>query len=419
MPFSHVLAGQQFTDANFAGTAYANEQTGFPKALEKIVEHVANAYRSASSTSLAVGTGAKTLTVAANRPFAVGQPVRIASTADPVNTFMDGSVTAYTDATGVMTVQVTSAKGTGTFASWMLSIGGYAQVVASPSPLPVASGGTGASTADAALTNLGALKTANNLSELTASAATVRTNLGLGTVAVESTLPLAKGGTGATTAAAARTNLGLGAVAADNVVPIVRGGTGAADAPTARTNLGLSVLATTSIVPVANGGTGAADAATARTNLGLGTVAVESTLPVAKGGTGATTPAQARANLGLTNGPTKPRYTRMNIYGTIGTYYDVLPVTSGSGYLNAINVYFKTDDPSHYVSGCNLEITVDGVAQIIPISRWDYNNDPSVAPGTNTGFMPFDVRFNSSLRIRCSRQDGNTEVILTCTWSLD
>ena len=75
MPFNHVLAGFQFTDANFAGTAYANEQTGFPKALEKIVEHVANAHRSASSTSLAVGTGAKTLTVAANRPFAIGQPV--------------------------------------------------------------------------------------------------------------------------------------------------------------------------------------------------------------------------------------------------------------------------------------------------------------------------------------------------------
>lgn len=76
------------------------------------------------------------------------------------------------------------------------------------------------------------------------------------------------------------------------------------------------------VVPIANGGTGATSAANARTNLGItpenigaadedhkhsaaditsGTMSVSRlpTITVAKGGTGATTAAQARVNLGL------------------------------------------------------------------------------------------------------------------------
>lgn len=389
MPFSHVLAGTQFTDANFAGTAYANEQTGFPKALEKIVEHVANAWRSASSTSLTVGTGAKSLTVSANRPFAIGQPVRIASASDPVNTFMDGIVTAYTETTGAMTVQVSSTKGTGTFASWWVSVGGFAQVVASPSPLAITNGGTGASTADAALTNLGAMKGTNNLSELT-NVANARTTLGLGTVAIESTVPLTKGGTGATTAAAARTNLGLGSVALDNVVPLARGGTNASDA------------------------------ATARTNLGLGTVAIESTVPVAKGGTGATTAVQARVNLGITLGPTRPRYNRLTVIGPNGTYSDLIPLTSGAGYLNGINVYFPAYGGSTYSSYCNIEVTIDGgTAQVLDVQAGDFNTTPHEPPGTVTGFIPLHLRFSTSIRVRGARTAGNAEVIFTAAWALD
>ena len=143
----------------------------------------------------------------------------------------------------------------------------------------VANGGTGATTAAAARTGLGAAASGAN-SDITSLS-------GLTTA-----LSLAQGGTGATTAAAARTNLGLGTIANQNANSVaITGG---------------SITAITDLA-VADGGTGASTAAAARTNLGAAASGSNSDLTslsglttplsIGQGGTGASTAGGARANL--------------------------------------------------------------------------------------------------------------------------
>lgn len=119
--------------------------------------------------------------------------------------------------------------------------------------------------------------------------------MGLGDLASESVAPVAMGGTGATTASQARTNLGL-AISTD-VQPYSINTTELTAA------LATAKIADVKAILAYDDGTNAAafaTIATIRTLLGLGTLYPEnSPLAVAKGGTGSTTAADARTSLGL------------------------------------------------------------------------------------------------------------------------
>lgn len=225
--------------------------------------------------------------------------------------------------------------------------------------LAVADGGTGASTAANARTNLGVAigsdvqaynagladiaglaKTDGNLivgngtNWVAESGSTARTSLGLGTIATQNSnsvtitggsisgitdLAVADGGTGASTAADARTNLGV-AIGSD----VQAYNAGLADiAGLAKTDGNLIVGNGTNWV--------AESGSTARTSLGLGTIATQNSnsvtitggsitgitdLAVADGGTGASTAADARSNLGLVIGTNVPSPTGTGASGT-------------------------------------------------------------------------------------------------------
>jgi len=148
MSFPVTLNGRTYTIADFEGTNYVD---GFPDALEDFVTQAGDIYNSTSTSSVAIGTGSKTFTTAdSDKPYQAGTPLRIADAAAPETNFLDCIVTSYSGTT--LVVDVFGFAGSGTISDWTINIGGAKTV---DGTLPIAQGGTGATTASAAADNLG------------------------------------------------------------------------------------------------------------------------------------------------------------------------------------------------------------------------------------------------------------------------
>jgi hypothetical protein len=74
-----------------------------------------------SGTSLPIGIGGKALVIQAGKAFVVGQFVQIASVTSPTN-YMNGQITGYDASSGTLTVNVSYAAGSGSFASWNVAL---------------------------------------------------------------------------------------------------------------------------------------------------------------------------------------------------------------------------------------------------------------------------------------------------------
>jgi len=112
-------SGRGYADIVTTGTGLST-----PRYIAPMVDALADigeALTTTSTTSLTVGVGSKTLTMAAARPFSVGAWVTITRTSN-VDTYMFGQVTARSGTS--LTVDVSFTAGSGTHTDWTVQISG-------------------------------------------------------------------------------------------------------------------------------------------------------------------------------------------------------------------------------------------------------------------------------------------------------
>lgn len=114
-----AASGSAAAASGSAAAALVSEQNAATSASQ--AADYAASYSGTSTTSVAIGLGAKVFTTQTNKLWVNGQFIQIASNANATN-FMHGTVTSYAGST--LTMNITDIGGSGTFTDWNISISG-------------------------------------------------------------------------------------------------------------------------------------------------------------------------------------------------------------------------------------------------------------------------------------------------------
>ena len=158
-------------------------------------------YLTSSTTSNTIGNGNKTFTIGTGLSYTPTQSITISYDA---SNHMHGEVLTYNSGTGVLTVDINHHTGSGTYAAWVVNVGGV---------VPAASVAWGAITG--ALGDQSDLATALNAKLASADAATTYQTIS----GMSSYLSKAGNLSGLASTSTARTNLGLGTISTFNDAP--------------------------------------------------------------------------------------------------------------------------------------------------------------------------------------------------------
>lgn len=115
-------AANSLTQANNAAASAASAAAQATAAAASAASALgAPGTNATSTTSMTIGTGSRTFNIQPGKALSVGQSVVIASSVNPSNQ-MVGIITAHNSTTGSMTVNVSQIGGSGTLASWVISL---------------------------------------------------------------------------------------------------------------------------------------------------------------------------------------------------------------------------------------------------------------------------------------------------------
>lgn len=134
---TNTVAGEVNTNATNAATSASTATTQAGTATTQAGNASASAAAAAASaltalnapgtsatstSSLSIGTGAKSLTIQTGKSIVVGMTLVIARTSAPTTTRMSGVVSSYDSGTGALGVTVDSVTGSGTHTDWTVSL---------------------------------------------------------------------------------------------------------------------------------------------------------------------------------------------------------------------------------------------------------------------------------------------------------
>jgi hypothetical protein len=111
------------------------------------------------------------------------------------------------------------------------------------------------------------------------------------------------------------------------------------------------------------------------------------------------------------DGQTQPKLNNA-VVNWSATSADIVATTNGAGNVKGVHCQFLFPGSvtvRFYVNG--------GSAQSISLSSSDYPMDSNSV--YHTGFIPFNVRFTSSIRVQMVGASGGPQIICTASWGLD